>query len=86
MFVVYLRYSGLLTKNIENGSDEDTGVTSEVFIEYYNENIPDSFPRASLKALSAFQSRYPSLFKEDGHWLIEKHRKKFMDWMVSYQL
>jgi hypothetical protein len=60
------------------------GKSAEVFIEYYNKNIPDSFPQATQKNLSAFQAQYPSLFEEDGQWIINKHRKKYMDWLVSH--
>lgn len=61
------------------------GKTPALFVEYYNENIPDSFPRATLKILAEYQARYPSLFKENGEWIVNKHRKKFMDWLSSYR-
>ena len=55
------------------------------FIDYYNENIPPSFPRATRKALEAFKVAYPSLFiKGVEDWTIEKHRKKLMDWLASH--
>ena len=60
------------------------GSSTEVFIQYYNENIPDAFPRATLKTLGEFQALYPSLFKENDEWIINKHRKKFMDWLSSH--
>ncbi len=69
-------------------SKEDTnlvGKSTKVFIEYYNDNIPDAFPHATHKSLKAFQAQYPSLFKEDQEWIINKHRKKFMDWLSSYR-
>jgi hypothetical protein len=61
------------------------GQTADVFIEYYNDNIPATFPHATHKALNAFQKQYPSLFEEDRKWNINKHRKKFMDWLVSHK-
>ena len=54
------------------------------FIEYYNENIPVGFPKASLKALEEFKATHPALFKESNKWTIDKHRKKLMDWLVSH--
>ena len=61
------------------------GSTSDVFIKYYNENIPASFPRATIKILKKFQPQYPTLFKKNGEWTINKHRKKLMDWLSSYR-
>jgi len=60
------------------------GTSPKGFIEYYNKNIPDTFPVATIKTLNAFKAQYPSLFKEDGQWIIQKHRKKFMDWHASH--
>ena len=56
------------------------------FIEYYNQNIPEAFPPATRKVLEVFKETYPSLFKGSGEWVIEKHRKKLMDWMSSYHM
>ncbi len=58
-----------------------------VFLEYYNKNIPESYPRATIKALKRFQVAYPVLFqnKDDEEWSIDKHRKKLMDWLPSYR-
>lgn len=61
------------------------GTTTALFVDYYNENIPDAFPRATLKALLKFQEKFPALFKGKGDWTIEKHRKKLMDWLASYK-
>ena len=61
------------------------GTAADVFIEYYNKNIPRNFPRATRAALAEFHTRYPSLFGKDDKWIIDKHRKKFMDWLVSHR-
>jgi len=55
------------------------------FARSYNENIPDSFPRATLKALREFELLHPSLFKKSHEWIIDRHRKKLMDWLLSYK-
>ena len=47
-------------------------------------NIPETFPRASLSALEKFKVAHPGLFKGKGDWIIDKHRKKLMDWLASY--
>jgi hypothetical protein len=54
------------------------------FVQYYNKNIPETFPRASLSTLERFQANYPELFKRSGKWTIDKHRKKLMDWLSSH--
>jgi len=51
------------------------------FLKSYNENLPSSFPRASLSFLKEFRKTHPGLFKEDGTWSLGQHRKKFMDWL-----
>lgn len=53
------------------------------FVKYYNENIPESFPRVSLALLEQFRAAHPSLFKNKNEWSIDKHRKKLMDWLPS---
>lgn len=57
----------------------------ETFIEYYNRNIPESFPHATPDALEKFQAAYPTLFKGSRKWVIDKHRKKLMDWLASHR-
>jgi hypothetical protein len=51
------------------------------FLEFYNKNLPASFPRASLPLLKEFQKDYPSLFKSADVWTLDIHRKKVMDWL-----
>ena len=78
-------YTALLIKKDEKEVDENlVGKSADVFIEYYNQNIPDSFPSATEKNLEEFQTQYPSLFKNGSKWVINKHRKKFMDWLTSH--
>ena len=64
---------------------EPPPASTAVFTQYYNENIPEAFPRATEKALETFQAMHPSLFKGSLKWTIEKHRKKLMDWLTSYK-
>lgn len=59
-------------------------VTLAVFLECYNENLPEAFPRASLPLLREYQGRYPGQFKEDGLWSLGEHRKRVMDWLPAY--
>ena len=55
------------------------------FMESYNTSAPASFPRASEKNLKEFQEPAPSLFKNKTSWSIDKHRKRFMDWIYSHE-
>lgn len=85
-FVSSLWYSVAMINKEDIEEDANlVGSSTEVFVKYYNKNIPDTFPRATLKTLEKFQTVYPSLFKENYDWIINKHRKKFMDWLSSYQ-
>lgn len=54
------------------------------FIEYYNQNIPASYPRATVAALEQFQATHAILFDEKKTWTIDKHRRRLMDWLPSY--
>lgn len=54
-----------------------------VFMDSYNRTIPSNFPKASLELLEQFQQVSPALFRQSRKWSIEKHRKRFMDWLVS---
>ncbi len=54
------------------------------FLRSYNEKLPEQFPRASLPLLRVYKQQYPGLFKEDGLWSLDVHRKKFMDWLPMH--
>ncbi len=54
------------------------------FMEDYNQNIPETFPRASVALLEKFQTTYPALFKEGKGWSAAEHRKKVMDWLPAF--
>jgi hypothetical protein len=55
------------------------------FMESYNKSVPENLPRASVKMLKKFHATNPSLFKKENGWSIDKHRKRFMDWLSSHQ-
>ncbi|MFQ5753737.1 MAG: hypothetical protein ACE5HI_17245 [bacterium] len=55
------------------------------FMESYNKSAPESLPRASVETLKQFHESNPSLFKSKNSWSIDKHRKRFMDWLSSHQ-
>lgn len=59
-------------------------LTLPEFLASYNADLPSSFPRASLPSLKVFRERYPALFKDDGVWSLDQHRKKVMDWLPAY--
>lgn len=51
------------------------------FIESYNElfNVPSDDATRGLCKL--YKNEHPNEFKTTAEWSIEKHRKRFMDWM-----
>lgn len=63
-----------------------TKVSLMVFIDYYNQHIPEGFPKASEAILNKFKETHSSLFSGDNNWTIDKHRKKLMDWIPSCRL
>jgi len=76
-----------LTKKVKIKEPDINSVKTTLadFIEYYNQNIPQSFPRASFKHLEKFRATHAGLF--DGskdEWTVDKHRKRLMDWLSSY--
>jgi hypothetical protein len=70
-------------KDKEQQELNETPVTLAAFLESYNKNIPASFPRASVATLKKFQDAHPMLFKRDGMWSVDHHRKKLIDWLSS---
>ena len=61
-----------------------TPTTLLIFLESYNKSIPAGFPRASAAMLRKFQDSHPVLFRMNGMWSIDRHRKKVMDWLSSH--
>lgn len=53
------------------------------FMKSYNDDLPSQFPRATLALLREFKKFHSSLFKSDGLWSLDQHRKKVMDWITS---
>ncbi|MFA6437144.1 MAG: hypothetical protein WC242_03200 [Candidatus Paceibacterota bacterium] len=60
-----------------------TQTTVSVFLETYNQSIPDVFPHASIENLGEFQNFHPALFKDRNLWSIAQHRKKLIDWLFE---
>ena len=53
------------------------------FLRSYNEDLPSQFPHATLALLREFRKAHATLFKSDGSWSLDQHRKKVMDWLTS---
>lgn len=51
------------------------------FIASYNKNLPARFPKATLANVRAFQKEHANLFDGKHSWSLDRHRKKFMDWL-----
>ena len=56
--------------------------TMASFMANYNKNAPECFPKATVEYVRKFQAAHASLFKNADEWTIDKHRKKFMDWLL----
>lgn len=55
--------------------------SAEEFIKSYNKNLPARFTKATMEHVRAFQKAYPALFDGKQSWSLDRHRKKFMDWL-----
>jgi hypothetical protein len=55
--------------------------TLENFMKLYNENLPVSFPRATLPLLTEYKLSHAEFFKTTDTWSLNIHRKKIMDWL-----
>jgi len=58
-------------------------VTLAIFMNDYNQNIPNGFRPVSVRVLRRFQEAHPKLFKTEDSWSVARHRKRLMDWMAS---
>ncbi len=74
-----------MKRNKEEVERNERQVPLAVFLESYNSNIPESFPRASVAILKKFQSLHPMLFRHGDTWSIDRHRKKVMDWFSEHR-
>lgn len=79
------------SKKVKNNYKQEQAVNlaemeTENFIDYYNQNIPDSFPKATKEALAQFQVSHTALFADSKLWTIDKHRRRLMDWLPSYHI
>ena len=70
-------------KNLELEQNQ-VEITLAMFLEFYNNNIPKGFPRASVQSLKTFQDAHATLFKKNGMWSVDKHRKRLIDWASSH--
>jgi hypothetical protein len=56
-------------------------ITLNEFLKWYNQNMPENFPRATISLLNRFREEHSSLFKRGDSWSLDLHRKKIMDWL-----
>lgn len=54
------------------------------FVELYNEDLPQTFPRASTDLLKEFKKGHTSLFQSGKGWTLDQHRRKVMDWLRAH--
>lgn len=61
-------------------------LTTAEFLESYNQNMPEGYPNASLALLKQFKEKHTALFKGDGLWTLDQHRKRLIDWLRSLSI
>lgn len=50
----------------------------------YNEGLPEGYPPVTTPLLKTFMASNAHMFKEEGVWSLDQHRKKVMDWLPAY--
>lgn len=56
-------------------------LTNDEFLESYNKNMPQGYPHVSLAILQKFKDGHLPLFKANGLWSLDHHRKRMIDWL-----
>lgn len=51
------------------------------FIESYNRNMPEGYPKVSVMVMEKFKEAHASLFKGKGFWSLDQHRKRMIEWL-----
>jgi hypothetical protein len=59
----------------------DTPMTDVEFLESFNKNMPQGYPRVTLAILKRFKENHLSMFKANGLWSLDQHRKRMIDWL-----
>ena len=72
-----------MTKTPKATPSNELSLTTLQFLDNYNRNIPRNYPHVSLDLLERFKSEHLSLFKADGLWTLDKHRKHMIDWLQN---
>ncbi|OHA92022.1 MAG: hypothetical protein A3J09_00800 [Candidatus Zambryskibacteria bacterium RIFCSPLOWO2_02_FULL_51_21] len=60
---------------------DERPLTNAEFLESYNKNMPEGYPRVTLSQLERFKEVHASLFKNKGVWTLDHHRKRMIDWL-----
>ncbi len=56
-------------------------LTDAQFLESFNKNMPQGYPHVSLAILKRFKDAHLSMFKADGLWSLDHHRKRMIEWL-----
>lgn len=59
----------------------DAPMSEEEFIDSFNKNMPEGYPRVTVEILKRFKEAHLSMFKGKGAWSLDQHRKRMIDWL-----
>lgn len=65
--------------------ESELPITLANFLTSFNQNMPASFPRVSVKLLEKFKAAHVTLFTQGDSWSLDRHRKKLIDWLPRHQ-
>lgn len=70
-----------MRRNASEMNTSQNQITPSEFLESFNKNMPESFPRATTALMKKFKEDHAMLFKHGESWSLDQHRKKLMDWL-----
>jgi hypothetical protein len=70
-------------KNIDENMVLSMG--NKEFAIWYNKNLPERFPRVTVKLLQLFKKKHMGMFRKSYEWQIDRHRKHLINWLFIRQ-
>lgn len=70
-----------MAKDKKNMKEGPVLISVSEFLESYNKNMPEGWPRATAPLLQKFKDAHSALFTHGDLWSLDQHRKKIMDWL-----
>ncbi|MCX5748661.1 MAG: hypothetical protein NTZ10_00220 [Candidatus Saganbacteria bacterium] len=60
---------------------DESKMSTKQFVRWYNDNVPEDFPKSSVESMDDFKKKHHGLFRGRRKWQIDRHRKHVMNWL-----